>query len=720
MAEEAPIPAPLPEEAPPAEEPQVPPQEPVQPEAQPEAAPERTPNTIAAEHMNRIGALDPDQLGLDELHSHLQGIYNTHAGSPDAKTHPLTAAFRANTPNLQYYNGHAEIAGQYEQAHDELAAHPDFQQHPELPGALSQLKGKQTEHENEVTQPGANGLSTADYAKLERTGLKQLYLQRGRELDQPAPASDAAQAAAPSVEPKVVTQQPTPPTGAGDTSVGHVEHIGDHEYFHDPSGDLHRAPRSNSLDVNGYRQGSRFVSTKVMRDRALAQARSMAATSSDSDASPKSESTETPKAEPKEDPKVESETDTSAKPESISTSSPAPSRKELAAQAAAKATATVAPKVKEAKEAKTPGKSGRPPNSPEVKHIQGLNQKVEAIYTDLRRGHPKKGKDEPAVPYTADEKQAMQKQIDQYFAEITRIQGDTPKNENSARDLAKDDEYRALQEQREAEKSPEQLAEEQFLASPFAKAYAAAHRSITSLAAVDPALGGARHTAALQAHHAAMANLHQAFAASPPSPDRLARLHKTNSGGMADRHAKFVAHEDSEPTPTDDKYLNPNSSRSAYDYKKDRAAWQEVHAQRQRALTHHTALHEALGDMLKQQVGSMTSILPAHQTVTPATSAPGHVNSAEANHRGTVAAGLQSGKAVQQEELSDHLQPVFQHGNVRIEGPAVPQNAPQGEHLAAQRLVQHEAHQFAAGGPHSLMHVGSQGGVHTYAVNAAA
>lgn len=52
-------------------------------------------------------------------------------------------------------------------------------------------------------------------------------------------------------------------------SVGHIAFCGRFEYFAVPCGDLCRAPIVNPLDVYGYRQGKRFVATKVTAHAAL-------------------------------------------------------------------------------------------------------------------------------------------------------------------------------------------------------------------------------------------------------------------------------------------------------------------------------------------------------------------------------------------------------------------------------------------------------------------
>lgn len=46
-----------------------------------------------------------------------------------------------------------------------------------------------------------------------------------------------------------------------DKSNGHLEFLGDFEYFHGPDGTLYRGLKSNPLDLKGYRQGGRFECT---------------------------------------------------------------------------------------------------------------------------------------------------------------------------------------------------------------------------------------------------------------------------------------------------------------------------------------------------------------------------------------------------------------------------------------------------------------------------
>lgn len=43
-----------------------------------------------------------------------------------------------------------------------------------------------------------------------------------------------------------------------ENSKGHVEYIGPWEYLRGDDGNLYRAPKSNPLDIHGYRQGARW------------------------------------------------------------------------------------------------------------------------------------------------------------------------------------------------------------------------------------------------------------------------------------------------------------------------------------------------------------------------------------------------------------------------------------------------------------------------------
>lgn len=59
-------------------------------------------------------------------------------------------------------------------------------------------------------------------------------------------------------------------------SVGHVEFLGDWEYFAF-NGELYRALRSNPLDVNGIRKGGRWQSPPHLMDSTLDYHREMIA-----------------------------------------------------------------------------------------------------------------------------------------------------------------------------------------------------------------------------------------------------------------------------------------------------------------------------------------------------------------------------------------------------------------------------------------------------------
>ncbi len=56
-------------------------------------------------------------------------------------------------------------------------------------------------------------------------------------------------------------------------SKGHVENIGEYEYFKGPQGDLYRAPLANPIGYDGWRQGGRLEATAVTADRAIEMAR---------------------------------------------------------------------------------------------------------------------------------------------------------------------------------------------------------------------------------------------------------------------------------------------------------------------------------------------------------------------------------------------------------------------------------------------------------------